>query len=747
VAIRKSSFSGIPFGNDANRPANPQVGQPYFNGESSRLELYTQATGWQNIVQETPAVVSVVGQLNETTPSTLTINGTNFAAGATAFVVGTNGVETVATTTTLISVVEISAVFPALSPTYEPYDVKVVNPSNLYGVLYEALGVNNSPIWSTTSGTLGTFTELQSFSVTVAATDTTDSTNSPLSYSVVSGALPGGLTLNSSTGVISGTPSNVIPNTTYSFTIAATDGRNTAVTREFSITITDRPPVWSTGTTLPTFTRNVAYSTTVVATDDDAISSYTLQSGSLPTGLSLNSSTGVISGTPSNGISTTFVIRVTDSGGNYTDRTFTIPNAGPVWSTGTTLPPFTKSSAYSTTVVATDDSGNNPTYSVASGSLPAGLTLSSAGVISGTPTSSTDASVTIRATDANGNTADRTFTMPNAGPTWSTAAGALTAAEISVSYSTTVVATDDSGIAPTYSIVSGSLPAGLSLASNTGVISGTPTTWSNGTPSSFTLRATDANGANTDRAFSIYVGQAVVQTFTSGSGSWTYPSNSVVSRGVQVLVVGAGGGGGDSGATGGGGGAGSFIEGTYSNLTPGSSYSYSVGAGSPARGDNVNDIGNTGGSSSFHTITALGGGGGGGHSCCGRNGGNPTVGGSGGGGSYTNANGASSSVGTVPSGFTGYANSGGNWGNFGGNWGTGGQGGGAGGAGTTGSSANGRTSTITGVSYEYSRGGQGGTGNGGNGVNNTNYGWGGGGIVDGNGGASGGGIIVLKYYA
>ena len=54
MAIRKSGISGIPKGNNAGRPANPQIGQPYFNGESSRLEIYTESVGWQNIVQETP---------------------------------------------------------------------------------------------------------------------------------------------------------------------------------------------------------------------------------------------------------------------------------------------------------------------------------------------------------------------------------------------------------------------------------------------------------------------------------------------------------------------------------------------------------------------------------------------------------------------------------------------------------------------------------------------------------------------
>jgi len=134
--IYLNNLDGIPFGDNAGRPT-PQTGQPYFNGEENRLELYSAAVGWSNIVQETPSVVSVVGQLNENTPSTFVINGTNFAAGAITYIVGTNGIETAATSTTLDSVVQITATFPAASPAYAPYDVKIVNPSNLYGVLYE----------------------------------------------------------------------------------------------------------------------------------------------------------------------------------------------------------------------------------------------------------------------------------------------------------------------------------------------------------------------------------------------------------------------------------------------------------------------------------------------------------------------------------------------------------------------------------------------------------------------------------
>jgi hypothetical protein len=86
-------------------------------------------------------------------------------------------------------------------------------------------------------------------------------------------------------------------------------------------------PVWTTSSNL-IFMQNLTYSQTVVATDADGGStvSYSYVSGTLPTGLSFNSSTGVISGTPTTSTTTTYTVRATDSGGNYTDRTFTFVN-------------------------------------------------------------------------------------------------------------------------------------------------------------------------------------------------------------------------------------------------------------------------------------------------------------------------------------------------------------------------------------------------------------------------------------
>jgi hypothetical protein len=171
-------------------------------------------------------------------------------------------------------------------------------------------------------------------------------------------------------------------------------------------------PIWSTGATLPSYTYNSAYSTTVAASDTEASTmSYAINSGVLPTGLSLDSSTGVISGTPTVSVPQTFIVRVTDAGGNFVDRSFTLPNIGPTWVTPAALPNYING-VYSQTVTATDDVG--VTYSIVAGSaLPTGLSLNTAsGLLSGTITAVTVTNTfTLRATDANGTFSDRAFTI------------------------------------------------------------------------------------------------------------------------------------------------------------------------------------------------------------------------------------------------------------------------------------------------------------------------------------------------
>ena len=281
--------------------------------------------------------------------------------------------------------------------------------------------------------------------------------------------------------------------------------QNPGIEPAVSTSITTQPlyagsaPTWSTAATLPAFTKNTSYTQQLIASDPDLTAvTFSFVSGSLPAGLTYAANTSTISGTPTGSTAASFTIRATELSGRYTDRTFVLPNAYPVFTTGATLSSYSKNVSYSTTIIATDDSGVAPSLSVV-GTMPNGLSFNaSTGSVSGTPTTSTNQTFTIRATDANGSTTDNTFTIPNNGPSWVTPAGALATFSKNSAYSTTLSATDDGTI--TYSLISGSLPVGVSLNSSSGVVSGTPTS---SLSTSFTIRAQDDAGNYVDRSFSI----------------------------------------------------------------------------------------------------------------------------------------------------------------------------------------------------------------------------------------------------
>ena len=324
MAIKKSSSSGIPFGLTAGRPANPGFGQLYANGEAARLELYTQASGWQNIVQETPGVSSITGNYLESTNSgVITISGTNFVSGCYATAVGSNGVQVDAASTMFNSLVQITATFTGLSSANEPYDIKVTNPSNIFGMLPDALYVNNNPAWTTPAGSLGTFAE--QVNATIYALSISD--DSTITYSLAAGSsLPSGVTL-SSAGVISGTIPDISSNTTYTFTVNATDGLNPVISRTFSF-VSNAASVWVTPAgSLGDFANNTSISTPALSvTDTDSVTYSLAVDSTLPSGLALNSTTGVISGTlPTVSVETiySFTINAND-GVNSVPRAFSI---------------------------------------------------------------------------------------------------------------------------------------------------------------------------------------------------------------------------------------------------------------------------------------------------------------------------------------------------------------------------------------------------------------------------------------
>ena len=290
---------------------------------------------------------------------------------------------------------------------------------------------------------------------------------------------------------------------------------------EVTYTSSGYDPVEITTTSLPGGQQDVSYSQTVQATGGKTPYTWSIDSGSLPSGLSLGSSTGTISGTPTSYGTSNFTVEVSDDQATPdTDTQALSITIAPedVTITTTSLPNGQQGVWYSQTVQATG--GDTPyTWSIDSGSLPAGLSLgSSTGTISGTPTSYGTSNFTVKVTDdwSPANTDTQALSITIAPEDIEITTTSLPDGTVSSAYSQTVQATG--GDTPyTWSIDSGSLPAGLSLGSSTGTISGTPT--SSGT-SNFTVKVTDDwSPANTDtQALSITINapQQYEETFQEG---------------------------------------------------------------------------------------------------------------------------------------------------------------------------------------------------------------------------------------
>jgi len=328
-----------------------------------------------------------------------------------------------------------------------------------------------------------------------------------LSFNIVlpgTGTLPQTLSLNSTTGIISGTPA--APAGTFTFTVRVADGGGQEDTQALSLRINPSTPPQITTTSLPGGTVGQAYIQRVQASGGIGTLAWSVSAGSLPVGLLLDPSGpngGTISGTPSNGGPSNFTVRVTDSLGQTDTQNLSI-TVTPFSITTTSLPSGSIGQAYSQPVQTI---GGTPplTFSIIpTGNLPPGLNLNSTtGVISGVPVvPAGTSSFTIQAADAGGRNDTQTLsiTIDFSNPPNITNI-TLPAGTFGQSYSQTLHA--DGGIgARTWSIVSGALPPGLNLIPSTGLISGTPTAPG---VSSFTVRVVDTLGQADTQALSISI--------------------------------------------------------------------------------------------------------------------------------------------------------------------------------------------------------------------------------------------------
>jgi CSLREA domain-containing protein len=343
----------------------------------------------------------------------------------------------------------------------------------------------------------------------------------PLTYSVLP-ALPSALTMSATTGQITGTPAAASAATVYTVTVK--DANNATVTATFSLTVNT---VVTATTVVPTtiLTQNhvVTAFTPVTGGGGTAPLSYGV-APALPTGLLYNLTTGQITGTPTvASAATTYTVTVTDANGETATATFSLTVSGAVSAT-TAVPTTILTEGHLATAFTpvTGAGGTAPlTFGVAP-VLPAGLTMSTTtGQITGTPTVVSAATTyTVTVTDADNATATATFSLTVNGSLTATTAVPTTTLLADQPATPFTPVTGAGGTAPLTYAVAPTLPAGLTMSTTTGQITGTPTVTTNAT--TYTVTVTDANSATATATFSLTVNSATISITWANPSAITY---------------------------------------------------------------------------------------------------------------------------------------------------------------------------------------------------------------------------------
>jgi uncharacterized protein (TIGR03437 family) len=377
------------------------------------------------------------------------------------------------------------------------------------------------------------------------ATITSAGGTSPYTWSISAGTLPPGLAITGTgtggtTGLISGTPTGTVTTpVTSTFTVKVLDTAGSSATQQYTITIYAAPTLTGPAT-LPIATVGTAYTT--------APNPFTQASGAptiawsatgLPSGLTISATTGLITGTPAAGANTgspyTVTVTVTDGDGATASVTPKLTVNPVITLLPATLPIAIPGVAYSNTLTAGGGSGAGYTFA-ATGLGTTGLTLSAAGVLSGTPAAAANANspyaVTVTVTDGNGATHAFPYSLIVAPPLVITGPASLPAGLINAPYANTTV-TATGGTLP-YMWSATGLPPGLTIGSGTGTVSGAPTAVA-GSPYSATITVTDKNGTTATVKLSIAVSALPLQIITgllpAGIVNTPYPFTSIQVQG------------------------------------------------------------------------------------------------------------------------------------------------------------------------------------------------------------------------
>ncbi|WP_426270378.1 LysM peptidoglycan-binding domain-containing protein [Dyella kyungheensis] len=322
--------------------------------------------------------------------------------------------------------------------------------------------------------------------------------------------LPSWLSINTTTGVISGTPPTPTAPASYTVTVTGMDVLGYSVSSSFTVTVPTVSPVFNSAPAAQTAQPAVAWSYVAPAATDANGYGVTYSASGMPPGISFNATTHTFSGTPSTGGAYTVTYTATPGTGSATTTTFTItvPYATPVFSGGVsnqTVQPGTSLNYQAP--AATDANGYGVTYSATG--MPPGISFNATTrTFSGSLTANGTWTVTYKATPnaGSGASVSETFniTVPTVTPVFSGGmANQSGTATLAANAYTAPAATDANGASITYS--ASGLPPGISFNASTRVFSGTPTTAGTYT---VTYSATASTGSVASATFTFTVNAA-----------------------------------------------------------------------------------------------------------------------------------------------------------------------------------------------------------------------------------------------
>jgi large repetitive protein len=465
-----------------------------FERRCARLWVLSACLGGSVLGQQAPGI-SFLNPSSITAGSgafSMAILGQNFVTGASVYWSGTPLATQFLGATQLLASVPANLVAAPGSAL-----IMVANPGGFQS--NTATFTIAAPPLTVTTQTLPTAVAGTPYSFTLSGTGGTPP------YNWIASTFPPGLSLNPN-GTISGTPTT---NGTFNITFRLNDSAQTSVTK--ALTLTVNPAVISISTTSPLTKGAVgqSYSVTMAVSGGISPHKWTVGTG-VPAGLSLNGTTGVLSGTPTVAGTFNFSVQVTDAAQATASRTFALTIAAPALTITTVAPLFTGTAgvAYAQTFSA---AGGTPPYrwSISSGDA-GGLTLDAAsGTLQGTPQRVGTFSFTIQVADNAGESATQGFSVVIAAPQLNITGNASTTAAVGAPYSQRFAATG--GTSPYNFSMAGSIP-GLAFNATTASLEGTPTS---GGSFSFTIQATDSRGFAGSRSFTVTVTAATLRITSS----------------------------------------------------------------------------------------------------------------------------------------------------------------------------------------------------------------------------------------